>query len=218
MALYERGRSGRGQFLDMTLYDCATALLHPQAANYLLSGKRPVPLGNAHPNVAPYDKWSTRTADIFIAIGNDRQFALLTEALGQAQLATDPRFATNADRLVHRDALRAVLDPAFAAADGHALATRLLRVGVPAGVVLPIDEALASEHVRKRGMVVRTDEVDSIGTPIKFSRTPARMRCAPPRFAQDADAVLRDNGFSAQEIAELERSGVLIGPRTASRS
>jgi formyl-CoA transferase len=216
MALQERTRSGRGQFLDMTLYDCATALLHPQAANYLLSGKRPVPLGNAHPNVAPYDKWTTRNGDIFIAIGNERQFVLLTQILGHPELADDPRFATNGDRLVHREALRLALNEAFAQADGHALAERLLRAGVPAGVVMPIDQALASEHSRARGMVVQTGDVAAVGTPIKFSRTPAQMRCAPPVFGQDSDAVLRDNGFSAAEIAALKASGVLVQKRVGS--
>ncbi len=213
MALQERTRSGRGQFLDMTLYDCATSLLHPQAANYLLSGKRPAPLGNAHPNVAPYDKWSTRNGDIFIAIGNERQFQQLTQVLGHPELARDPRFITNGDRLVNRAALRAALDEAFAQSDGHALAERLLRAGVPAGVVMPIDLALASEHSRARQMVVETGDIASVGTPIKFSRTPAKMRFAPPAFAQDGDAVLRDNGFAADEIAALKSAGVVLEKR-----
>jgi crotonobetainyl-CoA:carnitine CoA-transferase CaiB-like acyl-CoA transferase len=209
MALQERSRSGRGQFIDMTLYDCATALLHPQAANYLLSGKRPAPLGNAHPNVSPYDKWSTRTGDIFIAIGNDRQFRILVERLGQPQLAADARYATNADRLVNREDLRADLNQAFAQADGQALADQLLRAGVPAGVVLPIDLALASPHAVARGMVVQTDDIRSVGTPIKFSRTPAQMRRAPPSFAQDCDAVLREHGYTPAQIAALKSEGVL---------
>jgi len=209
MALQERTRSGRGQFVDMTLYDCATALLHPQAANYLLSGIRPVPLGNAHPNVAPYDKWSTRNGEIFIAIGNDRQFRILVELLGQPQLAADARFSSNADRLAHRDELRAALNQAFAQADGHELAERLLRAGAPAGVVLPIDEALASPQAQVRAMVVQTDDIRGVGTPIKLSRTPAQMRCAPPVFARDGDAILRESGFSAEEIAQLKRAGVL---------
>lgn len=217
MALQERTRSGRGQFLDMTLYDCATALLHPQAANYLLNGKRPAPLGNAHPNVAPYDKWPTRNGEIFIAIGNERQFHILVQTLGQPELADDPRFATNADRLVNRAALRQALTDVFAQADGHVLAEKLLRAGVPAGVVLPIDLALASPHAKAREMVVQTGDIASVGTPIKLSRTPARMRHAPPAFAQDGVAVLRDNGFSQDEVAALQRDGVLLAGRGAAK-
>ncbi len=214
MALQERARSGRGQFIDMTLYDCATALLHPQAANYLLSGKRPMPLGNAHPNVAPYDKWGTRNGEIFIAVGNDRQFRILAEILAQPQLMTDARFATNADRMAHRDELRAVLAQAFAQTDGAALAERLLRAGVPAGVVQPIDVALTSAHAQARGMVVQTGQIRSVGTPIKFSRTPARMRCAPPCFAQDSVAVLRENGYTTEEIARLQSLGIVRSTRS----
>ena len=213
MALQERARSGRGQFIDMTLYDCATALLHPQAANFLLNERRPVPSGNAHPNVAPYDKWRTAAGDIFIAVGNDRQFQILARMLGQPQLASDPRFASNSERLVNREQLRAELDKVFATADGHQLAEDLLRAGVPAGIVAPIDEALASAHAKARGMVVQTEDIRSVGTPIKFSRTPAQMRHAPPRFAQDTDAVLGENGFTQEEIAQLKKSGVLFEKR-----
>jgi formyl-CoA transferase len=214
MALQERTRSGRGQFIDMTLYDCATALLHPQAANYLLSGKRPMPLGNAHPNVAPYDKWPTGGGEIFIAIGNDRQFRILAETLGQRQLASDARFATNADRMAHRDELRAALTLPFAQADGPVLAEQLLRAGVPAGMVQPIDVALASAHAQARDLVVQTGDIRSVGTPIRFSRTPAQMRCAPPRFAQDSEAVLRENGYTNEEIARLQRLGVIRSTRS----
>jgi crotonobetainyl-CoA:carnitine CoA-transferase CaiB-like acyl-CoA transferase len=209
MALQERARSGRGQFIDMTLYDCATALLHPQAANYLLGGRRPAPLGNAHPNVAPYDKWATRDGEIFIAVGNDRQFRILAELLGRGDLAADPRYATNADRMAHRDALRAELEQAFARHDGEAIADRLLRAGVPAGVVRPVDEALDSPHARARGMVVETEGIRSVGTPIKFSRTPGRLRAAPPRFARDNEALLREHGYGPEDIDRLRRDGII---------
>ena len=90
MALHERHRSGRGQFIDMTLHDCALAMLHPQGANYLMSGRRPVSLGNAHPNLAPCEKFSTRTGELFVAVGNDGQFRKLTQCIGRPDLADDP--------------------------------------------------------------------------------------------------------------------------------
>ncbi|MDE2583330.1 MAG: CoA transferase, partial [Rhodospirillales bacterium] len=93
MALQERTRSGRGQYLDMTLYDCGLSLLHPQAANFFLNGKRPVGTGNPHPNLVPYDKFPTRTGEIFIASGNNGQFRKLCEIIGKPHLAADPRFA-----------------------------------------------------------------------------------------------------------------------------
>ena len=105
MALHERKQSGRGQYLDMTLYDCGMALLHPQAANYFLNGKRPAGTGNPHPNLVPYDKYPTRTCEIFIASGNNGQFRKLCELIGRPELADDPRFANNGERNVNRDAL-----------------------------------------------------------------------------------------------------------------
>src|SRR6185312_948462 len=132
MALHERERSGRGQYLDMTLHDCGMALLHPQAANFFLNGERPVGTGNPHPNLVPYGKYSTRTRDIFIASGNNGQFRKMCEIIDRPGLADDPRFANNGERNVNRDALSAELAAAFAGHDGNELADRLIRGGVPA--------------------------------------------------------------------------------------
>ena len=190
MAMHERHRSGRGQFLDMTLHDCGLALLHPQGANHLLDGKRPRGLGNPHPNIAPYDKFPTATGDIFLCIGNDGQFRKLCAMLGAPTLADDPRFRRNTDRLGQREALRTELEGLLASRDGAPFAEELLRAGLPAGPVRAIDEALAAPHTAARHMVANLDGTRVIDTPIKFSRTPGGARTAPPRFAQDTDAVL----------------------------
>jgi formyl-CoA transferase len=209
MALQERARSGRGQFLDMTLHDCGMALLHPQAANFFLNGKRPMPTGNPHPNISPYEKFATRTCDIFLACGNDAQFRKLVDILGVPDLAGDPRFAGNGDRLVNRAALTAALAGAFAAHDGRILADTLLRSGVPAGPVLAVDEATAAPHTQARGMVTELDGYRGLGTPIKLSRTPGGTRRKPPRFAEHAREVLGEHGYSAEQIAALQRDGVV---------
>ncbi|MDE2335079.1 MAG: CoA transferase [Rhodospirillales bacterium] len=213
MALHERERSGKGQYLDMTLHDCAIALLHPQAANYFLNAKRPRATGNAHPNLAPYEKYQTRTCDIFIAAGNNNQFRKLCEALGLAGLAADPRFATNAKRLEHRPALIEALAAALVQADGHELSLRLLRMGLPVGPVQAIDEALAAPHTEARAMVAELDGYRGLGTPIKLSRTPGGVRRKPPRFAADSHAILAQYGFDAEAIADLEKAGVLVTSR-----
>ncbi len=213
MALVERTRSGRGQFLDMTLHDCAMALLHPQAANYFLNGRRPVATGNPHPNLAPYETYQTRTGQIFIAAGNDGQFRKLCAELGVPDLANDPRFATNADRLTHRAALIAAFSAVLAEADGNALTLRLLRAGLPAGPVRAVDEALANDHTAARGMVADIGAWRGLGTPIKLSRTPGGPRAAPPRFAEHTDAILARHGFSAEEIQGLEKEGILFRQR-----
>jgi formyl-CoA transferase len=213
MALHERTRSGRGQYLDMTLYDCGMALLHPQAANFFLNGKRPVGTGNVHPNLVPYDKYPTRTCEIFIASGNNGQFRKLCELIGRPELFDDPRFANNGARNVNRAALGAELAKAFAEQDGHELALRLIRNGVPAGPVLYVDEATASPHTEHRAMVTELDWYKGIGTPIKFSRTPGGTRRPPPAFAQDVREVLTQHGYTEAEIAALERDGVLHSKR-----
>ncbi len=209
MAVHERTKSGQGQYLDMTLHDCGMALLHPQAANFFLNGKRPMPPGNAHPNICPYDKFSTATGDIFIAIGNDGQFRKLMEILGQADVAQDPRFLNNGLRLNNRLALTEILAELFATTDGHELTLRMLKFGLPAGPVMGVDQAMAAPHTLARNMVVDVGDVRTLGTPIKLSRTPGGPRRRPPRFAQDTDAVMQAHGFSAGDITALEAKGVI---------
>jgi crotonobetainyl-CoA:carnitine CoA-transferase CaiB-like acyl-CoA transferase len=213
MALQERARSGKGQFLDMTLHDCGMALLHPSAANYLLSGRRPAGLGNTHTNIAPYDKFPTATCEIFVAVGNEGQFRKLCAEIGNPDLADDPRFLTNSDRVQNRAALAELLTAAFSAQDGHALSARLLQLGVPAGPVLAIDEALNAPHTAARAMVTDLDGFRALGTPIKLSRTPGGTHAKPPRFGEHGAEVLTEHGFSEAEIAELREAGVLWAER-----
>lgn len=180
LALNERVRSGLGQFLDITLYDCALSLLHPHAPNYFYSGKVPGRSGNAHPNIAPYETLPTANGPIFLAVGNNRQFTLLAQVLDTPGLAEDARYATNADRLRNRQALRDDLSALLAGHDAAVLADHLLRCGVPAAAVQTVDQALAHPHTRHRGMVLEQGDYRGVGSPIKLSRTPATLRKLPP--------------------------------------
>lgn len=209
MALYERTVSGRGQYLDMTLHDCGMALLHPQAANYFLNGKRPMPMGNPHPNLAPYEKYKTATCEIFIASGNDGQFRKMCEALGRPEMATDPRFIKNADRLANRAAMIELFQAALADKDGHSFCLELLNMGLPAGPVLPVDESMVAPHTEARQMVTELDGYRGLGTPIKMSRTPGGTRAKPPSFGQHGEEVLTQFGYSAEEIEKLKAEGIL---------
>lgn len=213
MALHERAKSGKGQFCDMTLHDCGMALLHPHAANFFLNGRRPQATGNPHPNLAPYSKFQTRSCEIFVAAGNDPAFRKFCEVLGMPEMASDPRFATNAARVINRDALTEALNARFAGEDGHELTRRMLAAGLPAGPVLTIDEAMAADHTAHRKMVTEIGAYRALGTPIKLSRTPGGTRSAPPRFNEHGEAVLRARGFSEAEIAALARDGVLVQKR-----
>lgn len=209
MALLERTRSGRGQFVEASLYDCGLALLHPQGANYLMSGKVPGLTGNAHPNISPYDLYETATVPVFLGIGNNRQFARLCEMLGDADLAQDQRFLTNADRVVNRAALTERLAALMANQDGEALAARLLAAGVPAGAAQTVDRALAHPHTRHRDMVVEKDGYNGIGIPVKMGRTPGHVRYPPPRFGADSRAILAEAGYGQDEIERLIAEGVV---------
>src|SRR3546814_4649165 len=130
--------------------------MHPHIANYYLSGgKVPGITGNQHSNLAPYDKFPTKTVDVFIGAGNNRAFRRLCTELGRPELADDPRFAINSDRVTNRAELREELLEAFAAVDGEALCTRLLAAGVAAGPVLDTGQVMAAPHTQHRKMADR---------------------------------------------------------------
>lgn len=182
LALQERASSGRGQSIDVALYDSAISVLHPYAANYLYSGKVPRRVGNAHPNISPYDTFRTPTGPIFLAVGNDRQFRKLVEILGKPALADDIRFKSNGDRVVHRLPLKAELEALLASRECESLAEELIRNGVPCGPVRTIDHVLADPHTRHRGMMIEIDDYKGIGAPIKMSRSKSSYRLKPPHL------------------------------------
>lgn len=192
MALNERHTSGRGQFVEATLYDCGVSLLHPHLPNFYLSGKVAGRSGNAHPNISPYDTFATATDPIFLAVGNNRQFASLCRVIRAEGLLEDPRFASNRERNIHRDALKAELEKALAAFECNGLADRLIKAGVPCGAVRSIDQVVADPHTVHREMVVDIGAYRGTGSPIKLSRTPATYRMAPPRFAEHTADVLSE--------------------------
>ena len=184
-ALRERERSGRGQFVEAALYDCGLSLLHPHAANHLMDGRVPGRSGNAHPNIAPYDTFATRTEPIFLAVGNDRQFATLCRVLGDATLAQHPHFVDNGMRSVHRLEMKSRLEALLAQHDCQTLAPTLVQAGVPCAPIQDVAQALAAPHTAHRGMVVEIpreqgEPYRGVASPIKLSRTPATYRLPPP--------------------------------------
>ncbi len=210
MALHERQHSGIGQYIDMTLYDSALALMHPHNANYFLNKKPGTATGNSHPNISPYDKYATATNDIFIGIGNNRAFCRFCDALGESVIADDPRFENNADRVVNREALTALLTVALAKVDGAVFAETLLAAGVPAGPVRNIEEALLHPQTDERQMVLEKDGYKGIASPIKFSRSrDVGVASLPPRLGEHTYEVLRAAGLEESQIEVLIASGVI---------
>ncbi|MEL6476856.1 MAG: CaiB/BaiF CoA-transferase family protein [Pseudomonadota bacterium] len=211
MALHERHSSDQGQYIDMTLYDSALSILYPHYANYFLSGKEPGIFGNQHPNLAPYDVYPTKTCDIFVAGGNDGQFAKICRVLGVEELIEDPRFRHNAGRITHQQELRAVFQPLMAAWDGEKLAHALMEAGAPAGPVLATSQVMAAPQTLHRGMVAEIDGFQTVANPVKMSRTPPdSARQKPPRFGQDTRAILAEAGYSPDQIEDLIARGAAL--------
>jgi crotonobetainyl-CoA:carnitine CoA-transferase CaiB-like acyl-CoA transferase len=206
-ALAERARSGRGQRVDVALLDSTIGILANQAMNCLIGNLTPTRMGNAHPNIAPYQEFRTANGFIVVAVGNDAQFRSLCEALGCAQLADDPRFAGNGARVRNRSALEQALAPRLAALSReHALA-RLEAARVPSGPINTVAEALGDPNTRERGMVVacpaegyRAPSIPGLATPIRFSRSKTNTSRPAPRLgsAGDRGAWLGDPDQRAQ--------------------
>jgi len=214
-ALAHRERTGEGQYIDLALLDVQVAVLANQALNYLVGGKPPQRMGNAHPNVTPYQVFATRDGHMVLAIGNDGQFARFCECAGRADVAADARFKTNSARLKHRDDLVPIV--------AHACATRttaqwielLEKAGVPCGPINDLAQVFANEQVQARSMQINMPHasgasVPLVASPLRLSATPPEYRCAPPLLGQDTDALLRQLlGLSLPQLEQLKAAGVL---------
>ena len=212
MAVCSRQQSGAGQRVEATLYDTALSLLLPHASNWFASRKAPGLLGSAHPNIAPYDKFRARDGHVFIGILNDGQFRRFSQHIGCPGLPDDARFHANADRIAHRQALKDIIESAIAAHDCEPLCEALMRVGVPAGVVSDVPQALAQAHCAHRQMVIRQGTFTALRGPARLYGTPAVPGAPPPVFSQHADEVLADLGFNEAQREEMYRRGVARAP------
>ncbi|NLC36951.1 MAG: CoA transferase [Alcaligenaceae bacterium] len=186
MALLHRQRSGQGQYIEATLYDTALSLLVPHASNWMLSGKTPQLLGSAHPNIAPYDSFQASDGAVFLGILNDAQFARFSRSMGHPELADDPRVASNAKRLEHRDALRTEIEALFARREKIELCQQLMNEGIPAGPINTVPEALEHAHTRHRNMWVQRPGYQGLGLPIRLRASPGKPGSNPPGFDQHA--------------------------------
>jgi formyl-CoA transferase len=209
MALNERARSGKGQFIETTLYESALVLSHPYATNFFMTGKAPTRMGNGHPNLYPYDQFRTQTKPIYVGCGNNRQYQRFCAEIGRPELAQDKRFTDNADRVTNRAALRAEVEDILASQDAEAVCARLLKRGVPCGVVADIPDVMTHPQTLARDMIVDMGEYRGVANPIRLSRTPAEMRNPPPEFGSSNRAVLKAAGYSDTEIDALVAEGIV---------
>jgi len=214
-ALAARGRTGRGQHVEVCLYDSGIAMLINVASNYLVSGKDARRYGNGHPSVVPYTTYPTADGLIAVAVGNDAQFVRFAETAGHPEWARDARFAKNPDRVTHRETLDRLIAQALEQDKSGAWIEKLRAAGVPCGPINSVAEALNDPHTLAREMV-RTvthptaGEVKMVGIPFRLNDTPATIRRPPPLLGQHTEDVLAGElGMSAERIAQLRAEKVI---------
>lgn len=211
-ALSERGRSGVGQFVDLALLDVTAATLANQASNYLVGSVVPGRLGNAHPNIVPYQSFVAADGHLIVAVGNDGQFSRFVTELGTPELAKDERFATNQLRVKHRETLIPILQRQMLERTKAQWLAAFERVQVPAGPINNIEDVFAEPQIQAREMQInlphpQNADLQLVGNPIKLSRTPVEYHRPPPRLGEHTDEVLarlsEGDAFGKKDKASL---------------
>lgn len=213
-ALQARTMTGRGQNCEVTLYDTGLQMLANVAANHLVSGAEPGRYGNGHPNIVPYRTYPATDGNLAIAVGNDSQFITFASALGRPDWTADSRFATNPDRVRHREEIDAEVAAVIATRSRKEWIEVLDEAGIPAGPISTVSEALTSPQAIAREMVVQMDhpaagQIRALGLPLRFSDTKASIRRLPPELGADTEDVLVELGLGSDEIEGLRAGGVI---------
>jgi crotonobetainyl-CoA:carnitine CoA-transferase CaiB-like acyl-CoA transferase len=205
---------GRGQRIDVSLLGATLASLVNQAQNAFVTGVAPGRLGNAHPNIVPYETFAAADGSLAVAIGSERQWPRLCEAIGLPGLAADPRFRTNGDRVEHRAELRPLLVARFAERSVAAWLAVLEAAEIPCGPINTVLDAFASPEAIALGMTVEQEHpawgvIRQVGVPFQLSVTPATIRTPPPALGEDTDTILEELGYTPGEIAGFRARGVV---------
>ena len=213
-ALLARASSGNGTHIDISLLDVQVAALANQATAWLIGHSLPRRLGNSHPSIVPYQPFACADGQVMIAVGNDGQFAALCHAANCPQLASDPRFRTNAGRVVHREALLTALNPLLARQTCAEWVLLGKRHGFPCGPINTIDRVFDDPQVKARELVGELDSprygsVKTVANPMRFDGRPPVSQLPPPELGSSTAEVLREHGYSREAIDDLQARGVI---------
>ncbi len=214
-ALAHRNESAEGQYIDMSLLDVQVATLANQATNYLVSGKVPKLMGNAHPNLVPYQTFPTSDGHFILAVGNDSQFGKFCKVAGLDDLPDDPRYKTNRNRVENRETLAAKIGAVTADHPLNYWMDELAKESVPCGPINTIDRVFEEPQIKHREMKVEIAGSDGtmlpgVANPIKLSKTPVSYRSAPPQLGEDTKSVLNDLlGMSEEQIEKLAEQAII---------
>lgn len=213
-ALQERSTSGKGQQLDISLFDSQVSALVNVASNYLVSGIVPEPLGNQHPNIVPYQVFPTQDQDVVVAVGNDSQFRRLTRLIGMPELSQQEKFATNPKRVEHREELISILSDRFREKSAKEWRALLSEAGIPNGPIHDLRSLFEDPQIHAREMVVNiphptAETVRLVGSPLKLSRTPVDFRTHPPLFGEHTAEVLQQIGYTESQIDDMKANHII---------
>ena len=214
-ALNARHRTGKGQKVELSLYETSLAMLINVASNYLTAGRNAGRFGNGHPSIVPYTTYQAADAMVAIGIGNERQFGRVAEVLGHPEWAKDPRFTSNRARVENRDVIDGFINEALSHDDADAWLDKLKAVGVPCGRINSVADALDDPHTAARDMIETVEHstigaLKMLGIPFKFSDTACSVRRAPPTLGQHNDEILKGElGLDEKAIAELRQAKVI---------
>jgi crotonobetainyl-CoA:carnitine CoA-transferase CaiB-like acyl-CoA transferase len=213
-ALNARQRTGKGQKVEVSLYESSLFMLVNVASNVLVSGKGGGRFGNGHPSIVPYTTYQASDAMMALAVGNDNQFARTAEVLGHPEWAKDERFAQNRARVVNRVAIDGLIENALKCDTADNWVTKLKAAGVPCGRINSVADALSDEHTQARGMVETVEHptigaLKLLGIPFKFSDTECAVRLPPPTLGQHTEEILRELGHDTASVARLRQDKVV---------
>lgn len=214
-ALRARDVTGEGQLVDISLFDSHLALLTNVASNYLVGGKPPKRLGNAHPNLVPYDSFQARDSWFVLGVANEKQWGILCDVLNRPEWKTDSRFETNRRRVENRSILAEELNKIFSRQNADHWLEQLVKAGLPCGRINTVPEVFDLPHARARDMILESEHASAgtlklPGFPYKFSSTPAAIQKPPPMLGEHTEEVLKGLlNFSAEDVAALKDKGAI---------